>query len=157
MMVTAQELAQGAMMAVKPENLREEGTDEEEYDDAGLAARMAASAIHDQEPSATARLCRICLGGANLPEHPLLQPCSCRGTSAWVHDACLAQWRRTSTKEEAAFQCGECQDFYHDALSITLLQERMDSQRTSFDVPSRVTYFTTMHAPRRRAVPPRQA
>ena len=148
MLITPQELVGGtAIMAVKPDNLREEGADEEEYDDPDvvLASRVAASAISDQEtsrpgePPATARLCRICLDGAKLPEHPLLQPCACRGTLAWAHNACLAQWRRTSTKEEAAVQCGECGDYYRDTLSITLLQERMETQHTSNDI----SYFKT--------------
>ena len=37
----------------------------------------------------------------------LIAPCSCAGTSAWVHRGCLDQWR--STQEDRAFsQCTEC-------------------------------------------------
>lgn len=35
--------------------------------------------------------CRIC-----LEELDLIQPCNCKGTSAWVHEACLVKWLNIS-------------------------------------------------------------
>ena len=51
-------------------------------------------------------ICRICLDRAELPSRPLVQPCACRGSSTWAHADCLTEWRRTSPKADAAYQCG---------------------------------------------------
>ena len=49
--------------------------------------------------------CRICLEECERKD--LIAPCSCRGTSKWVHRYCLNQWR--STREDRAFsKCTEC-------------------------------------------------
>ena len=73
------------------------------------------------------RACRICYGDESADD--LVQPCACRGTSAWVHRGCLEHWRRTSTKPEAAYQCGQCGDDYRDELSLELLRERLQRER----------------------------
>ena len=36
--------------------------------------------------------CRLCLEG---DDGPLVQPCACRGTAKFIHNACLEHWRRT--------------------------------------------------------------
>ena len=80
-----------------------------------------APVLPEDEPT-----CRICLDGAALPSHPLLQPCACRGSSTWIHADCLTEWRRsTSAKADAAYRCGQCHDYYRDALSLELLEERV--------------------------------
>ena len=49
--------------------------------------------------------CRICLEPADRSE--VIAPCACKGTSKWVHRACLDHWR--STREDIAFsKCTEC-------------------------------------------------
>ena len=77
------------------------------------------------------QICRICLEGAELPSHPLVQPCACRGSSTWAHADCLTRWRRMSPKAAAAYQCGQCDDDYRDALSLELLEERLRRQRVA--------------------------
>ena len=73
--------------------------------------------------------CRICLDGST-PADPLVLKCGCRGSSGWVHDGCLARWRRMpNNAAEAAYQCGSCKDDYRDALSLELLGARLSEQR----------------------------
>ena len=49
--------------------------------------------------------CRICLEEDG--EEDMIAPCRCKGTSKWVHRACLDRWRYT--KEDRAFsKCTEC-------------------------------------------------
>ena len=56
--------------------------------------------------STTSRVCSH-TADARTTGAGLIAPCSCRGTSAWVHRGCLDQWR--STQEDRAFsQCTEC-------------------------------------------------
>ena len=76
--------------------------------------------------------CRLCLGDED--GGPLVQPCACRGSAKFIHKACLEKWRRTSTKEDAAYRCGQCMDEYRDALSIELLSERLRAERTDGEV-----------------------
>jgi tetratricopeptide (TPR) repeat protein len=100
-------------------------------------ASGAAAILPDDEPT-----CRICLEGAlALPIRPLVQPCACRGSSAWAHTDCLTLWRRTSPKVKAAFQCGECNDDYRDALTLSLLEERLRQQLATH----RPEAHSTMH------------
>lgn len=50
--------------------------------------------------------CRICLED-ELPRSALIAPCSCAGSSKWVHRECLDRWR--TTREDRAFsRCTEC-------------------------------------------------
>ena len=75
------------------------------------------------------KTCRQCWGGED--EGPLVQPCACRGSAMWIHKACLEQWRRTSPREDAAYRCGQCMDYYRDALSLELLSARLQTKRTN--------------------------
>ena len=74
----------------------------------------------------------MCYGDEN--DGPLVQPCACRGSAKLVHKHCLEKWRRTSPKEDAAYRCGQCMDKYRDALSLELLRERLQTQRTNGDL-----------------------
>ena len=71
--------------------------------------------------------CRVCLEGEE--DGPLVQPCACSGSIKWIHEHCLERWRRTSPREDAAYCCGECRDYYRDALSIKLLSARLQAER----------------------------
>ena len=74
-------------------------------------------------------VCRICLDGS-APADPLVLKCACRGSGGWVHDDCLATWRRMpNNAPEAAYECGSCKDDYRDALSLELLGARLREQR----------------------------
>ena len=81
------------------------------------------------------KMCRLCWGDED--GGPLVQPCACRGSIQWIHKACLEQWRRTGPRE-AAYRCGQCMDYYRDALSIELLSARLQAERTS----GQATHFT---------------
>jgi tetratricopeptide (TPR) repeat protein len=52
-----------------------------------------------------------------------------RGTATWAHKHCVEVWRRTSTREDDAYRCGQCMDHYRDALSIELLSARLQAER----------------------------
>ena len=85
---------------------------------------------HDEgreEAEEEEKRCRLCYGGEE--DSPLVQPCACNGSMKWIHEHCLEQWRRTSTREDAAYCCGECRDYYHDALSLELLGARLQAER----------------------------
>lgn len=56
------------------------------------------------------KTCRICLDTAD-PE-TMICPCKCRGTSSFVHRACLDRWRTTASNPEAARRCFECHALY---------------------------------------------
>ena len=60
------------------------------------SADAAASAPLSPTQPEDEPVCSICLDGAELPSHPLVQPCACRGSSTWAHAECLAEWWRTS-------------------------------------------------------------
>ena len=66
--------------------------------------------------------CRICLEEADRSE--LIAPCSCRGSSKWVHRACLDQWR-TMREDRAFSKCTECLTPYK------IISRHIDSQRAS--------------------------
>ena len=94
----------------------------------------AAASSNEQprgEDDADEKVCRICLMGEE--DGPLVQKCGCRGSASWVHEECLASWRRTSEKYDAAFRCGQCNDKYRDALSIELLREKLRTLRENGD------------------------
>lgn len=64
--------------------------------------------------------CRICLEPSTREE--VIAPCSCKGSSKWVHRSCLDKWR--STREDKAFgKCMEC------LRSYTLISRVDDSYR----------------------------
>mmetsp|Transcript_20148 Transcript_20148/g.33284 ORF Transcript_20148/g.33284 Transcript_20148/m.33284 type:complete len:248 (+) Transcript_20148:67-810(+) len=50
--------------------------------------------------------CRVCLTAE--PEHDLIAPCLCSGTSKWVHRVCLDLWRRSSVVSGAVSSCTTC-------------------------------------------------
>lgn len=47
--------------------------------------------------------CRICLD----EEGPFIHPCACKGTSAYVHEACLVQWAQNNRT-----RCEICRETY---------------------------------------------
>ena len=82
----------------------------------------------EEEEEEEERACRICYAGDD--QRLLVQPCACRGSSKWICTVCLETWRRTGEKETAAYRCGECNDEYRDSLSLELLRERLEAERT---------------------------
>jgi RING-variant domain len=79
----------------------------------GMIAAAASPACFDDDIS-----CRICLEPSTRSE--VIAPCSCRGSSKWVHRECLDKWR--TTREDKAFsKCTEC------LLTYTLIARVDDS------------------------------
>ena len=70
--------------------------------------------------------CRICL---EVGTEELVQKCACRGTQAWVHESCLASWRRGCEQVFDAIRCRTCGDDYRDALTIEILREDLEVAR----------------------------
>lgn len=66
--------------------------------------------------------CRICLEEADRTD--LIAPCHCRGSSKWVHRACLDQWR-TMREDRAFSKCTECLAPYK------IISRHIDSQKAS--------------------------
>ena len=64
--------------------------------------------------------CRICLESSTREQ--VIAPCSCRGSSKWVHRKCLDQWR-TAREDKAFSKCTEC------LLEYTLITRIDDSYR----------------------------
>ncbi|KAF8414893.1 hypothetical protein BGX38DRAFT_1251571 [Terfezia claveryi] len=87
------------------------------------------SSRHTQEPRApipTApepqadqgepKTCRICFdtstSGCDPEVGRLLSPCRCRGSSKYVHEGCLNQWRIISANSKSYYECNTCRYKY---------------------------------------------
>jgi hypothetical protein len=62
--------------------------------------------LSDAESESCETQCRICLQPDN-PDH-LIAPCTCSGTSKWVHRTCLDSWRSTDPNGKRFTHCHEC-------------------------------------------------
>ena len=67
---------------------------------------------------ANAIVCRICLDHEDTPSNPLLRPCHCKGSMAYVHRNCLNKWRRRSINPNSIYQCDTCKFEYRFATAI---------------------------------------
>ena len=74
------------------------------------------------------KCCRICLDGDN--EQDMIAPCRCKGTSKWVHRACLDQWRAYNAEDLAFSQCMECHFPYQFEESLLSDDEAKNHHRT---------------------------
>jgi len=68
--------------------------------------------------AAGAIVCRICLDHEDTPSNPLLRPCHCKGSMAYVHRNCLNEWRRQSIHPNSINQCDTCKFNYRFATAI---------------------------------------
>lgn len=78
------------------------------------------------------RVCRICLEGeddtdddleagqytiryanSKRVKNPLIHPCRCSGSMAYVHVECLNRWRKDAPLKEAYYKCGTCMYEYN--------------------------------------------
>ncbi|GAA5827077.1 hypothetical protein JCM11251_002233 [Rhodosporidiobolus azoricus] len=57
-------------------------------------------------------LCRICFDGPDEELGKLFSPCACKGTSRFVHQACLQQWRQASRNAQSFYACDLCKYRY---------------------------------------------
>jgi hypothetical protein len=76
------------------------------------AARCEEGVAVSVSPSAF-RQCRICLFNSSEDRlREMLSPCSCSGTSKWVHRDCLDRWRVAEQRPDALTHCSECRSQY---------------------------------------------
>ncbi|KAH0614409.1 uncharacterized protein H6S33_000045 [Morchella sextelata] len=65
-------------------------------------------------PPLDTHTCRICLDQVPPPYAPdpelgrLISPCTCKGSSRFVHQGCLQQWRTLSANQTNFYQCPTC-------------------------------------------------
>jgi hypothetical protein len=57
------------------------------------------------------RVCRFCLESRTTKKNPLLDPCECKGSIQFVHEMCLARWRRMDPGRNS-IQCLICMTPY---------------------------------------------
>lgn len=73
-----------------------------------------------------APVCRICLDEGGH----MIAPCRCRGSTQFVHAACLDAWRAAAPRPQSAVQCDQCAAPYRmhaphvHALALALLEPR---------------------------------
>jgi RING-variant domain len=68
---------------------------------------MTGSASDDSDHDPSASACRICqCTSYECPDMPLIRPCRCSGSLAYVHIECLNQWRSTSVFAQST--CSTC-------------------------------------------------
>lgn len=60
-------------------------------------------ALFQMPTTRPAPVCRFCLE----PDPPLFQPCNCKGSVAWLHEACLRQWVQVAPPDQRA-RCQLC-------------------------------------------------
>mmetsp|Transcript_75663 Transcript_75663/g.197124 ORF Transcript_75663/g.197124 Transcript_75663/m.197124 type:complete len:410 (+) Transcript_75663:1483-2712(+) len=121
------------------------------------AAASTAEAPAAEAPAAeagdTEAACRICFDGAatGAPDAAgaagyLVQPCLCRGTQGYVHEACLQRWRRLQVmqgKTAAASRCEVCGASYAASLATPGLPIHalvLDVVRVVAETIARVTW-----------------
>jgi len=83
-----------------------------------LLMPKAAGSPSANDIEANAIVCRICLDHEDTPSNPLLRPCRCRGSMAYVHRNCLNEWRRQSIHPNSIYQCDTCKFEYRFATAI---------------------------------------
>lgn len=60
--------------------------------------------------------CRICLSPEDASLGPLVAPCECRGSMAFVHLRCLRTWRTSALNWHTVERCPVCLALYRDDL-----------------------------------------
>eukprot|EP00808_Paulinella_micropora_P010550 g46097.t1 len=53
-------------------------------------------------------VCRICWEGTTESAEPLVRPCACTGTQAFLHVSCLRTWQAAAPSVQAATSCVVC-------------------------------------------------
>jgi hypothetical protein len=54
------------------------------------------------------RQCRLCLQHGDSDENRLFSPCQCNGSMAYIHEACLEQWRQSAPNRKNYWECPVC-------------------------------------------------
>ena len=71
--------------------------------------------------------CRFCLleGDQNDLNDPLIAPCNCRGSGAFVHKSCLRRWRQTDIRDDQDFRCPVCLGEYRADMVNIYVREHL--------------------------------
>lgn len=74
--------------------------------------------------------CRFCLveGTIEDKDNPLLRPCVCDGSIAYVHKICLNRWRQTDLRPNQDLVCPLCLTLYKSTI-LGLLRELVPQYR----------------------------
>ncbi|XP_062137803.1 E3 ubiquitin-protein ligase MARCHF5 [Drosophila sulfurigaster albostrigata] len=77
---------------------------------------MLRSRWHQSDHGIEERMCWICLNTDEEMRVPStwLQPCLCRGTNKWVHEACLSRWidEKQQLNPDVSVSCPQCHTEY---------------------------------------------
>lgn len=66
----------------------------------------------------TSAFCRVCWDERGPKSDPLVSPCNCAGSQAFIHLSCLRAWQRAVLEnsvnmgDERAYRCGVCKTLY---------------------------------------------
>lgn len=82
--------------------------------------------------------CRICRGHAEPGSAPLLSPCACDGSIAFVHEDCLEEWLR-HTNASSCELCGV--DFHFEPLLAPDAPQELPWWKLALALGRRVTRF----------------
>lgn len=71
--------------------------------------------------------CRFCLleGDPTDRNDPLLMPCNCRGSGAYVHKSCLRRWRQTDVRVDQDILCPVCLGQYNANIVNVYIREEI--------------------------------
>eukprot|EP01004_Peranema_trichophorum_P003162 NODE_2167_length_1665_cov_42.487678_g1854_i0.p1 GENE.NODE_2167_length_1665_cov_42.487678_g1854_i0~~NODE_2167_length_1665_cov_42.487678_g1854_i0.p1 ORF type:complete len:537 (+),score=77.81 NODE_2167_length_1665_cov_42.487678_g1854_i0:109-1611(+) len=70
----------------------------------------------DNEDVETEKVCRICHDSG---DSPLIKPCKCKGSMAFVHHHCISTWREYSSWRAGCATCKTCYKFRKAPMTLT--------------------------------------
>jgi hypothetical protein len=90
-------------------------------------------------------VCRFCLDEGGTLRNPLLLPCECKGSIAYVHKVCLGKWNRLDTFHDGI--CMLCKTEYHRYIYVfELIPSPLILQRLIVENPLYMnTLIHTLH------------
>ena len=76
------------------------------------------------------QICRFCLEENGDKENPMIKPCKCKGSMAFVHKDCIKIWRRSTTIPKNVTHCQLCLGKFKLPTLIPLetIPEEIDSE-----------------------------
>lgn len=104
------------------------------------------SAVIPVQESPDAKICRICLDSHVATEtNPILQPCNCKGSIAYVHSSCLKRALLIMEKDyDDGFCCEICGEEYKMKVSIKYRPYCGDFSKDRLDSFGNMVIFTTL-------------
>lgn len=84
--------------------------------------------------------CRFCLDEESTNENPLLLPCECKGSVAYVHKICLYRWRSLNPVKNGRV-CQLCKTDYNDYIFVMEITEIQGFQITILQYPFLLSFL----------------